>query len=200
MRRPESSVERAQITQILHQAANGDASAAEALVEAVYDELERVAGSQVRRAYGGQLAGVTLEPAVLVNETLLKLIQNPRDFENRRHFYAYATTVMMRVLVDYQRARGANKRGGDRIRVTLSGLSGERPAATEATDLARALEKLESLDARKAEVVRLRFFWGLQMTEIAELLGTSLATVNRDWKFARHWLSTELREREAHAQ
>ena len=182
------------ITLLLHEAAAGGERALEELTAAVYAELERVATRQMRRRYGGEMAGLTLEPAALVNETLLKLIQNPRDFDNRRHFYAFATQVMMRVLIDYQRARRADKRGGDQIRVTLTGLSAAREADfAQASDLATALERLEELDARKAEVVKLRVFWGLQMKEIAELLETSQATVDRDWKFSRNWLAWQLR-------
>lgn len=180
------------ITRLLQDASSGDEEAVNELAGAVYAELEKVARSQMRRRYGGALAGVTMEPAALVNETLLKLIQAPREFENRRHFYAFATKVMLRVLIDYQRARAAEKRGGDRVRVTLSGLSAAREHEADASDLSEVLDRLEQLDGRKAEVVRLRVFWGLQMKEIAELLGTSLATVDRDWKFARNWLAWQL--------
>ena len=185
--------EEQKITRLLHLAASGEEQATEELVAAVYGDLERVARRQMRRRYGGELAGVTLEPAALVNETLLKLLQSPREFENRRHFYGFATKVMLRVLIDYQRARQAEKRGGDRVRVTLSGLRGAGSTEiAEASDLADVLERLEELDPRKAEVVKLRVFWGLEMKEIAELLETSLSTVDRDWKFSRNWLAWQL--------
>jgi RNA polymerase sigma factor (TIGR02999 family) len=157
--------------------------------------LERVAAARMRRNFGRELVGVTLEPAALVNETVLKLIEHPRSFENRRHFYAYATRVMLRVLIDYQRRRAAEKRGGDRVRVTLSALSSSpEPAVTSAVELAEVLDRLAALDERKAEVVQLRVFWGLELKEIASTLGVSTATVDRDWRFARRWLAWELKQ------
>ena len=183
------------ITQLLRRAAGGEEGAFEDVVARVYDELERVAAARMRRSFGHDLPGVTLEPAALVNDTILKLIEHPRDFENRRHFYAYATKVMLRVLIDYQRRRSAEKRGGDRIRITLSDLTpgSKEPTAAGAAELAECLERLAAVDPRKADVVKLRVFWGLGMQEIAETLSSSIATVERDWRFARRWLAFELR-------
>ena len=100
---------------------------------------------------------------------------------------------MFRVLIDYRRARGAEKRGGDLLRVTLTDF-GDKSAGHEAdvVDLAAALERLDALDQRKAEVVKLRALWGLEMAEIADTLGVSLTTVERGWRFARSWLAKEL--------
>jgi RNA polymerase sigma factor (TIGR02999 family) len=182
------------ITRLLRRAASGDDQAFEGVVSRVYEELESVAAARMRRNFGRDLAGVTLEPAALVNETLLKLIEHPRTFENRRHFYAYATKVMLRVLIDYQRRREAEKRGGDRVRVTVSALSSSRePAVTGAVELAEVLDRLAALDERKAEVVKLRVFWGLEIKEIAATLGTASTTIDRDWRFARRWLAWELK-------
>jgi RNA polymerase sigma factor (TIGR02999 family) len=140
-------------------------------------------------------APLTLEPAALVNETFLKLLQQPTRFHNRRHLLGFASTVMLRVLVDYRRERGAKKRGGDALRVTLSGISADALGGgdeVDALDFQRALERLEGLDPRKAEIVKLRLFWGYEMTEIASLVEVSLATVERDWRFARTWLAAAL--------
>jgi RNA polymerase sigma factor (TIGR02999 family) len=182
-----------EITRLLRAAGDGDAEAFGAIAERVYAELVRVAERQLGRYAGGR-RGVTLEPAALVNETLLKLMQRPRAYENRRHFYAFATKVMQRALLDYQRQRRTEKRGGDWVRLTLTGV---REVATEdaptVIELFELLDQLEALDARKAEVVRLKALWGLEMTEIAQTLGVSLATVERDWRFARNWLAARLR-------
>lgn len=181
-----------EITLLLQRAAEGDQGSLEELTEAVYEELERTAAAQMRARYGGELAGLTLEPAALVNETLLRLIDAPRAFDNRRHFYAFATKVMLNVLRDYQRRRGAEKRGGGRVRLTLGVLDAERGIETPPGDLENHLEELERLDERKAEVVRLRVFWGMENLEVARTVGVSRATVERDWAFARAWLIARL--------
>ncbi len=186
----------ADITQLLQEAASGEAGAFDAVVERVYGELERIAARQMRAQFGAGLAGVTLEPAALVNETFLKLLHQPQDFANRRHFFAFANRAMQRALIDYHRARSAAKRGGGQIRVTLTGLAeGNGDASASVLDVDAVLAELEQLDLRKAEVVRLRVFWGMEMTEIADVVDVSLATVERDWRFARNWMATALAER-----
>jgi RNA polymerase sigma factor (TIGR02999 family) len=185
-----------EITQLLQEAASGEQAALDAVAERVYSELERLAARQMRAQFGPGLAGVTLEPAALVNETFLKLLREPRSFENRRHFFAFTTRAMQRALIDYHRARSAAKRGGDQVRVTLTGLvRGEVDATASVLDVDAVLEELERLDERKAEVVRLRVFWGMEMAEIAQVLEVSLATVERDWRFARNWMATALADR-----
>lgn len=181
------------ITRLLRAVSEGEESALETLASSVYSELERVASSQMRRGFGGALPGLTLEPAALVNDTLMKVLDQPMDFENRRHFYSYASKVMLRTMIDYQRRRSAAKRGGDQLRVTLTGLPVHQ-APAEPTALAEALNKLEKLDERKAEVVRLKTFWGLTNPEVAETMGVSTATVDRDWTYAKNWLCLELSE------
>ncbi len=149
----------------------------------------------MRDRFGPQLAGVTLEPAALVNETFLKLLrqERPMDFENRRHFFSFATQVMLRVLTDSQRARAAAKRGGNRVQITLAGLGNRGERLDSAAEEVRAgLAELEALDPRKAEVVALRVFWGCSMAEISESLDISLRTVERDWRFAKSWLRKRL--------
>ena len=183
------------ITMLLGEVEDGRDGAMDRLMEAVYGDLERVAQRHMMQRFGPDLPGVTLEPAALVNESFLRLIRQRTSYQNRRHFFAIATKVMLRVLTDYQRGRRAERRGGDRQRVTLP-LEG--PATDSAGDggidvegLSRALERLESLDQRKADVVRLRVVWGLEMAQVAETLGISLATVERDWSFSKAWLARE---------
>lgn len=190
---PTDTVQDGDLTRILHAAADGDQAATEQLVAATYRRLQQIAEQQMRQRHGAHLAGLTLEPQALVHDTLMKLISAPRHYANRRHFYSFASTVMLRVLQDYQRARRAQKRGGHLVRVTLSkmGPVGHDPTAA-AEDLPPVLAELEQLDPRKAEVVKLRALWGLEMAEIAEIIEVSIPTVERDWRFARHWVAARL--------
>ena len=147
----------------------------------------------MRRRYRGRLDGLTLEPAGLVNETFLCLLENPTGFANRRHFLAFASRVMLGALADYERRRRAGKRGGDRLRVTLTGLSAEaRPPDVRLIDFEAALGELEALDVRKAEIVKLRVLWGASNADAARLLEVSVPTVERDWRFSRLWLGDRL--------
>lgn len=183
----------AELTRLLRRAADGDGSAFESAVGITYDQLERIARRHLNIAYGARADGATLEPSALVNEAFLRLQAQRTGFENRGHFFAIATRVMLRALRDYERKRNTGKRGGDRVRVTLSGLSAAgEPTLTSAIDLSEALDELEALDERKAAVVRLRVLWGHTTSEIAEELGVSDATVERDWRFARAWIHARL--------
>lgn len=185
----------ADITLLLERAAGGDGEARDELVERVYGELERYAERQMKVRFGGNLAGLTLEPRALVNETFLRLLRQPLQFENRRHFFAFTTKVMLAALADYQRRRGAQKRGGDRLRVTLSDLdSGATPPEPGVEELVQQLDELARFDERKAEVVKLRLLWGFEHEEIASILEVSPRTVERDWRFARNWLRSRLAE------
>jgi RNA polymerase sigma factor (TIGR02999 family) len=191
------------ITRLLEQLEEGSDGAMDDLMSVVYNDLQRMAESHMRQRFGPDLPGVTLEPAALVNESYMKLIRQRKKYDNRGQFFAIATKVMLRVLTDYQRQRLAAKRGGGRKRVTLS----LEPAATppvsgsateiEVVALVDALDELEALDQRKADVVKMRVVWGLQMREIAESLGVSLATVERDWAFAKAWLAREADRRQS---
>jgi RNA polymerase sigma factor (TIGR02999 family) len=191
------------ITQLLDAVDEGREGAMDRLMDAVYADLERVAARHMAGRFGHDLPGVTLEPAALVNESFLKLLQQHKRFANRNQFFAIATKIMLRVLVDYQRRRLAARRGGDRGRITLSladpaavgGAVSPGTALIEVDKLVEALESLESMDERKASVVKLRVVWGLEMKEIAETLDVSLATVERDWSFAKAWLARETEER-----
>jgi len=173
------------------------------LMGVVYDDLQRVAECHMHQRFGRELAGVTLEPAALVNESFLRLLKQRNRFENRRQFFAIATRIMLRSLVDYQRQRLAARRGGEARKISLSldeegaGAPGPGPGpdrcetAIEVDVLTAALEELERLDPRKADVVKLRVIWGLEMKQVAAALDVSLATVERDWSFARAWLARE---------
>lgn len=186
--------EAGKVTQLLHRAAEGDSDAFEEAIGLVHGDLERLARKHVRRAYGARAESATLEPSALVNETFLKLVKQRKPYRNREQFFAVATRIMLRALIDYERARSAGRRGGGMIRVTLTGIgTPDAPTLTTATALAESLEKLEKLDRRKAEVVKLRELWGFEMAEIARMLGVSLRTANRDWQFARAWLSAQLK-------
>jgi RNA polymerase sigma factor (TIGR02999 family) len=143
----------------------------------------------------GDGKGFSIQPTMLASDTLMKLIRQRERFDNRGHLFAIASRVMMRLLIDYHRARNAAKRGsGALVRVSLDP---DQPAS-EAGDgidveaLNAALERLAALDARKADVVKYRVLWGLTSAEIGRTLGVSVVTVDRDWAFAKAWLAKEL--------
>ena len=160
----------------------------------VYDELRRLAASYIRRERPGQ----TLQATALVNEAYIRLIgEKAQNWQNRSHFLAIAALSMRQILVQRARARKAAKRGGDPERITLDeGLipagAGRAPQAIDLVTLDTALEKLAALDARQAKVVELRYFGGLSVEEVGEVLDISPATVKRDWTLARAWLKREL--------
>lgn len=187
------------ITVLLHEAEEGRPGAIDELMRVVYTDLERMASSHLRRQFGDRAAAITLEPAALVNETFMKLIKQRRSLDNRGQFFGIATRLMMRVLIDYRRARNAAKRGGGETRLTLQfdGAVAPQQEATrhdeiEIDALRRALDQLEEMDARKADVVKMRIVWGLNNTEIAEALGVSIPTIEREWRFAKAWLAEQV--------
>ena len=147
-----------------------------------------------RRHMAGERPGQTLQATALVNEAFVRLLDVRRvNWQNRAHFLAMVARLMRRVLVDAARARQAEKRGGEMVRVTFTEeLAGGSDPATELVNVDEALEGLAQLDPRKGKVVELRFFGGLSLEETAEALGVSTKTVMRDWDFARAWLQREL--------
>jgi RNA polymerase sigma factor (TIGR02999 family) len=182
-----------QVTRLLEAARDGDAAALEALYSEVYTELRRLA--QLRLAE--ERVGHTLQPTALVHEAFLRLVGAPSDYAGTAHFFGSAARAMRQVLVDHARRRGAEKRGGGGERVTLDGLelasdAGSGASLQQLLDIDAALTRLEGRDARKARVVELRFFGGLEMQEIASLLEVSRQTVQQDWEYARAWLQREL--------
>jgi RNA polymerase sigma factor (TIGR02999 family) len=178
------------ISQLLADWANRDPAAREQLVPIVYGELRRLAHHYMR----GERAGHTLQTTALVNEVYLRLagIDGLR-WRDRAHFFAMAATLMRRVLVDYARQRGREKRGAG---VSVTSLDEHAVASQPAVDIValdEALERLAVVDPQQSRVVELRFFAGLSVEETAEALGISPATVKRDWATAKLWLYNELR-------
>lgn len=183
-----------EITLLLHRAHQGDADAFDAVARAVYRDLLLRARRLIARRRGSGRMTITLEPADLVQETFLKLPAQRTRFRNRQHFYAIATRVMLRVLLDYHKARTRRKRDGGQFRVSLSALGPKEAVAPHATvpEVVLALDELERLDPRLAQVVQLRVLWGMTVAETAEVVGASASTIQRDWRFARSWLADRL--------
>lgn len=179
-----------EITRLLLAWGDGDESALAALTPLVYQELRR----RAHRYMSGERAGHTLQTTALVNEAYLRLVDSQKvRWQNRAHFFAVSAELMRRILVDFARSRGYQKRGGRAPHVELDEavvVSGDRGAELVALD--EALKALTELDARQARVVELRYFGGLADAEIAEVLKVSVGTVRRDWTLARAWLSREL--------
>ncbi len=180
-----------EVTQLLAEWRGGDRAAFDRLVPLVYDELHQIAAGLMRRERDGH----TLQPTALLHELYFRLAQQRQvGISDRGHFYTFAAKLMRMILVDHARGRHAQRRGGETIRVPLSdelAWLGERD--TDLLDLDRALDRLEELDARKAQVVELRFFLSFGVDEISEALGISKATIERDLKFVRGWMYRELR-------
>lgn len=175
-----------EVTDLLRAAAGGDASADERLFALVYDELRGLARAVLRREQA-----TTLEPTGLVHEAFLRLGNRQRiAWADRHHFFGVAARAMRRVLVDRARARHRDKRAGASVTLTDVADGEESPELVLAVD--EALERLAAIDPRRARVVELRWFAGLEVDEVAELLGVGSATVKRDWAAARAWLATQL--------
>ena len=180
-----------EVTQLLANWSQGDPTALEKLIPLVYKELRHLA----HRYMEGQRPNHTLQTTALVNEAYLRLAdQSKPNFTNRSHFFAVAAKAMRQILVDYAKAQRREKRGGaGASKVELDEAALISPEETSAIlDVDEALEKLAVLDSRKAHVVELGYFGGLNQNEIAEVLKISVVTVRRDWVFARAWLYTEL--------
>jgi RNA polymerase sigma factor (TIGR02999 family) len=170
----------------------GTGACAAALLERVYDELRSLAGGYLRR----QEQGHTLQPTALVHEAYLRVAdRSGSSFESRAHFSALCAVAMRCILADHARRRQAAKRGGDRERVALTDLDvpKDRPPV-DALALDEALTELARRDERQARVVEYRYFGGLTVPEVAEVLGVSRSTVEDDWRMARAWLRVHLRE------
>ena len=178
------------ITHLLLEWRSGNKDAAGRLMELVYRELHRMASREMRRERGEH----TLQTTALVHEVYLRLCgAEPIQLRDRTHFFAVAAQQLRRVLVDHARRVRSEKRGGAKITATLFDSDGAAWAIDErllAVD--ESLSRLETLDPRAAKVIELRFFGGLTETEAAEALDISLATLKRDWDFARSWLATQL--------
>jgi RNA polymerase sigma factor (TIGR02999 family) len=177
---------------LLTKATAGDPKAVAELMPLVYDELRRLAASYIRRERRGQ----TLQATALVHEAYVRLIgEKAQNWQNRTHFLAIAALSMRQILVQRARARKAAKRGGDPDRITLDERLLPAPGAESRIDMVAldaALEKLAAIDPRQAKIVELRYFGGLSVEEVADVLEISAATVKRDWTLARAWLKREL--------
>ena len=178
------------ITALLVDWNNGDKSAMERLLPLVEKELHRLAHAYMRRENPNH----TLQTTALINETYLRLVdQRKVQWQNRAHFFGIAAQIMRRILLNYARDQNRQKRGGKAIHVSLSeALITPAEKDREIIALNDALNRLEEVDERKAKVVELRFFGGLTVEEVAEVLKISTVTVLRDWAFAKAWLSREM--------
>lgn len=185
-----SGPDRDQTTTLLLRLAQDPKSPRE-LLEAVYGELRSLADAYLRR----ERSDHTLQPTALVHEAYLRLIDQTRvDWRNRAHFVGVAAQAMRRILVDHARAVGADKRGGHFERVELDAeLAPDETTDVNLVALDRALTKLGELSERRARIVELRFFGGMDVESVAALMDISTATVTREWRFARAWLTEELR-------
>jgi RNA polymerase sigma-70 factor (ECF subfamily) len=188
--RPDGEPAPEEITNLLLDWGNGDRAALDRVIPLVYQELRRVAHRQMRR----ERAGDTLQTTALINEAYLRLVDyarvRPRD---RAHFFAIAAQAMRRILIERARSRHSAKRGSGGQKVSLdeaANVSNERAADLVALD--EALTNLAAIDPRKAEIVELKYFGGMTIEEVAEVLGVSTPTVERDWHTAKIWLHREV--------
>ena len=181
------------VTKILQDWSQGDASALERLIPLVFEDLRQIAGRLFQRESDGH----TLQPTALVNEVYLRFMgQRKMHWQNRDQFFGVAGLLMRRILVDYAKGRQAAKRGSGAPRVSLD----EAFAVPEMRDLDvvaldEALSRLAEVDPRQGRIVEMRFFMGLSHEEIAEVLEVSVTTVKREWKTAKLWLHRELTQR-----
>lgn len=180
------------ITELLEDLHRGEGAGVDRLVAAVHGRLEAIAQREIAQRYGPRAQALTIEPGILADDALMKMLGKETRFENRRQFFAYATRIMVRALIDYQRERQTRKRGGGLVRVTLSRVGDAAPHDVDIEDLEAALGALERLDCRKATLVQLRVYWGMTVPETAEVLQVSASTVDREWRFALRWLATRL--------
>jgi RNA polymerase sigma factor (TIGR02999 family) len=189
------------ITTLLGRVASGDEGAFERLLPLVYDELHRLASSQLRR----ERADHTLQTTALVNEAYMRLVDQTRvQWESRGHFLAIAARAMRRILVDHARGKSRQKRAAPGQRVALSDVDAIAPTlaagapreddglGVDLVALDTALERLGAVDPRKLKVIEMRFFTNMTIEETAQALGVAPATVKRDWEFARLWLLREM--------
>jgi RNA polymerase sigma factor (TIGR02999 family) len=189
---PETSAE---ITGLLKAWGRGDAAALDRLTPLVYDQLRRIARTYMRN----ERPGHTLQATALVNEAFLRLVDTrDLDWTDRAHFFAVCARVMRRILVDAARARAATKRGGQVERaehssaINLDNVPTPEVLSAQVCALDEALNALERIDPRRAQVIELRFFGGLTVEETGHVLQVSPQTVMRDWRLARAWLAREL--------
>lgn len=183
-----------EITQLLLNWRAGDRMALDELVPLVQTELKRLARNYMRR----QRIGHTLQTTALVNEAFIRLVDSDKvNWQDRNHFYAISAQLMRRILVDAARRKNSQKRGGERVQVTLDDrLNVSDEKETDLIALDEALSMLAELNPRQCQIVELRYFGGLTEEQIAETLEVSSRTVRRDWNLARAWLFRELNRKD----
>jgi RNA polymerase sigma factor (TIGR02999 family) len=177
----------ASVSQLLIAWGRGDAAALEQLTPQVYRELHKLARAYLRRGRPNQ----TLQPTALINEAFLRLLDQsqPVEWENRAHFYGIAARLMRMILVDYARAHHAAKRGGAGPPVTLEDCMAVSPSRPpDVLEIDEALDRLAAVDERKAKVIELRYFGGMDREEVAAALGLTVPTVKRDLRLGEAWL------------
>jgi RNA polymerase sigma-70 factor, ECF subfamily len=180
--------EKQDVTVLLSRIRAGEADAGRELLPLLYGELRGLAGKMFR----GQKSEHTLQPTVLVHEAFLKMVGKPTDWKDRGHFFAVAAMAMRQILVNHARDKSAQKRGGGNRPAILHDEAVGKSQSLDVLELHEALEKLAAIDERKHKIVELRFFGGLTMDEIAELLQLSKSTVEADWRAAKAWLAVAL--------
>src|SRR5262245_57083223 len=178
-----------EVTRLLIAWSNGDHAALDQLVPLVYDELRRLARGYMRR----EKQGHTLQTSALIHEAYLRLLdQKNVQLENRAHFFGFAAQLMRRILVDHARSRSRIKRGGGVQMVSLADQAVLSNDVAEVIALDDALKNLVEMDPRKAQIVEMKFFGGLTNEEVAEVLGVTTRTVEREWRKAKAWLHREI--------
>ena len=185
-----------EVTQLLDRVNRGEPGSFDALVSAVYADLRHIAASLMRRERGDQ----TLQPTALVHEAWMGLAANTNRWDGRAHFFGAAARAMRQVLVGHARQRASQKRAGDAVRVTFRDLEVPSPEPeVDLLSLDEALTALARVDERLARVMEMRYYAGLTLAEIADLEGRSLATIKRDWSYARAWLYDHMGGSGAHS-
>jgi RNA polymerase sigma factor (TIGR02999 family) len=179
----------ADVTRLLQQWSSGQEQALDLLLPQIQHELRKLAASYLRK----ERPDHTLQPTALVNEAFLKLVdQRAVKWQNRAHFFGIAAQAMRRILVDHARAHAAGKRGADVRKVPLDESIAGRAVDVDLLALDEALTRLAAMDPQQSRIVELRFFGGLTMEETAEVMRISPATIGREWRLAKAWLSAEL--------
>jgi RNA polymerase sigma-70 factor, ECF subfamily len=187
---PPTESDKGEITLLLDRLATGDRSAEEALMSRVYFELHKLAIARLK----AERPGHTLQPTALVHEAYLRLCRSREtSFQNRAHFFRLSARIMRRILVDYARQRGAQKRKDAVCKVSLdNAITVSAPQAVEALEINELLNRLAEFSPRQAQVVEMRFYGGLSEEEIAAAFGVHVRTIRRDWLMARAWLHQQL--------
>ena len=181
----------ANLTVLLRQLSETGGDTREHLAEIIYPELKKIARKQFR----SERVGHPLQPTALVHEAYVRMVAGDgHTWQNRAHFFGAAAEIMRRILVDHARARAAQKRGGRSMPISLDDVNvGVDPVDVELLDLDAALSQLETLSRRQAQIVAMRYFAGLSIPDIAEAVGVTARTVDRDLSAARVWLRRRLR-------